>query len=123
MSRLAALKSKAVLDEVALRAAEIGMIRKEAAELAETLETGLLFPGAELLMPYVYRHPLDSIFAYIPDNAVAWLMDPGRIVAEAYRRTDLINAEASAAQARPNFSRSPPRSISPPRRWSASFRG
>ena len=99
----AALKSKAVLDEVALRAAEIGMIRKEAAELAETLETGLLFPGAELLMPYVYRHPLDSIFAYIPDHAVAWLMDPGRIVAEAYRRTELINAEASAAQARPIF--------------------
>ena len=99
----AALKSKAVLDEVALRAAEIGMIRKEAAELAETLETGLLFPGAELLMPYVYRHPLDSIFAYVPDDAVAWLMDPGRIVAEAYRRTDLINAEASAAQAKPIF--------------------
>ncbi len=29
---------------------------------------------------------LDSIFAYVLDNAVAWLMDPGRIVAEAYRR-------------------------------------
>ncbi|HLX37905.1 MAG TPA: CarD family transcriptional regulator, partial [Candidatus Binataceae bacterium] len=98
-----ALKSKHVLDEVALRAAEIGMVRKEAAELEETLETGLLFPGAEMLMPYVYQHPLDSIFAYVPDNAVGWLVDPGRIVAEAYRRTDAINAEASTAQAKPAF--------------------
>jgi transcription-repair coupling factor (superfamily II helicase) len=100
---LSALKRKLLADTVALRAAEIGMIRKEAAELAETLETGLLFPGAELLMPYVYAHPLDSIFSYLPENTVAWLMDPGRLVAEANRRADLINAEASAAQAKPTF--------------------
>ncbi|HVN27037.1 MAG TPA: transcription-repair coupling factor [Candidatus Binataceae bacterium] len=98
-----ALKSPHVLDQVALRAAEIGMIRKEAAELAETLETGLLFPGAEMMMPYVYRAPLDSVFAYLPKDAVGWFMDPGRVIAEAFRRTDSINAEASTALARPAF--------------------
>ena len=49
-----ALKDAKLRERVALRAAEIGMVRKEAAELAETLENGLLFPGAELLMPYAY---------------------------------------------------------------------
>ncbi len=98
-----ALKSKELGDVVALRAAEIGMIRKEAAELAETLETGLLFPGAELLMPYVYAQPLDPVFSYLPEATVAWLMDPGRVIAEAHRRAGLINAEASGAQAKPAF--------------------
>jgi transcription-repair coupling factor (superfamily II helicase) len=98
-----ALKGKRLGDTVAIRAAEIGMIRKEAAELAETLETGLLFPGAELLMPYVYREALDEVFSYLPEGTVAWLMDPGRVIAEAHRRADLINAEASAAQAKPTF--------------------
>jgi len=98
-----ALKGKRLGDTVAIRAAEIGMIRKEAAELAETLETGLLFPGAELLMPYVYREALDDVFCYLPEGTVAWLMDPGRVIAEAYRRADLINAEAAAAQAKPTF--------------------
>jgi transcription-repair coupling factor (superfamily II helicase) len=98
-----ALKEKALADKVALRAAEIGMVRKEAAELAETLQTGLLFPGAELLAPYVYGAALDSVFAYVPDGTLAWLVDPGRIIAEAARFSDLVGAEAAAAAAKPSF--------------------
>ncbi len=98
-----ALKRKDLADAVALRAAEIGMVRKEAAELLETLETGLLFPGAENLMPYVYARPLDAIFSYLPENTVAWLMDPGRVIAQAHRMADLVREQASAAQARPSF--------------------
>jgi transcription-repair coupling factor (superfamily II helicase) len=99
----AALKQKELADAAALRAAEIGMVRKEAAELAETLETGLLFPGAEMLMPFVYTQPLDPVFSYLPENTVAWLMDPGRVVAEAARVGEVVKNEAAAAQARPSF--------------------
>ena len=99
----AVLKERELADAVALRTAEIGMVRKEAGELLETLATGLLFPGAELLMPYVYGRPLDSIFAYLPERAIAWMVDPGRIIAEAARFSETVAAEASAAQSRPIF--------------------
>ncbi|MDO8433527.1 MAG: transcription-repair coupling factor [Candidatus Binatus sp.] len=98
-----ALKNPKLADAVALRAAEIGMIRKEAAELAETLENGLLFPGAELLMPYVYGRALDSIFDYMPKTALLWMIDPGRILAEANRFSDTITRETTAAIQKPAF--------------------
>lgn len=97
------LKERSLSDAVALRTAEVGMVRKEAAELLETLETGLLFPGAELLMPYVYGRALDTVFAYLPERAIAWMVDPGRVLAEAERFSQLIEAEAAAARARPLF--------------------
>ncbi len=98
-----ALKETRVGAAVAVRAADLGMVRKEVAELEETLANGLLFPGAELLMPYLYDTPLDSIFSYVPDNAILWLIDPGRIVAEAQRYADKIAAEAAAAAEKPSF--------------------
>jgi len=105
-----ALKDKRVIDAIAIRAAEIAMVRKEAAELEETLATGLLFPGAEFLMPYVYERPLDPIFAYVPENAIMWVVDPGRVVAEIQRLSEAIAAEADAAQTRHSIF-PPPESI------------
>jgi transcription-repair coupling factor (superfamily II helicase) len=93
-----ALRDRKLRDRVALRAAEIGMVRKEAAELDETLENGLLFPGAELMLPYQFDSPLASIFDYLPQAALAWLVDPGRVAAEAERIAERISEEAAAAQ-------------------------
>jgi len=98
-----ALKDPKLRDQVALRAAEIGMVRKEAGELRETLENGLLFPGAELLMPYVYGRALDTVFDYVPAGALLWLIDPGRILAEANRFADTIAKETAAAALKPSF--------------------
>ena len=86
-----------------LRCGEIGMVRKEAAELNETIENGLLFPGVELLTPYLYPEGLQSIFDYIPGNAIAWLMEPGRILGEVSRMLERIQAEAAAAHQKPIF--------------------
>ncbi len=97
------LKDARVAAAMAVRAADLGMVRKEVAELEETLANGLLFPGAELLMPYLYETPLDSVFSYLPDNAILWLVDPGRIVAEAHRFADKIAEEAAAAAERHSF--------------------
>ncbi len=70
------LRDKQLIDRVALRCAEIGMVRKETAELTETLENGLLFPGVELISPLLYERGLDSIFEYVPPNlAVAWMIE------------------------------------------------
>ncbi|HKN00776.1 MAG TPA: transcription-repair coupling factor [Candidatus Binataceae bacterium] len=93
----AALKDKHLRAAVAVHAADLGMVRKEIGELEETLANGLLFPGAELLMPYLYDAPLEPIFSYLPDSALLWLVDPGRVVAEAQRYAEKISAEAAAA--------------------------
>ncbi|MGO9450193.1 MAG: transcription-repair coupling factor [Candidatus Binataceae bacterium] len=93
----AILKDTHLRATVAVRAADLGMVRKEIGELEETLANGLLFPGAELLMPYLYNAPLEPIFSYLPDNALLWLMDPGRVVAEAQRYAEKITGEAAAA--------------------------
>src|SRR5208337_571125 len=98
-----ALKDPKLRERVALRAAEIGMVRKEAAELAEALENGLLFPGAELLMPYAYGRALDSVFDYMPAGALLWLVDPGRVLAEANRFADTVSVETAAAARKPAF--------------------
>jgi transcription-repair coupling factor (superfamily II helicase) len=98
-----ALRDPKFRDRVALRAAEIGMVRKEAGELAETLENGILFPGAELLMPYVYGSALDTVFDYVPANALLWLIDPGRILAEANRFADTVSRETAGAALKPIF--------------------
>ncbi len=102
-----ALADLKLRDAVALRAAEIGMVRKEAAELSETLENGLLFPGAELLMPFAYGRALDTIFAYAPPRALLWLVDPGRILGEANRFAENVAKESAAAAERPSFHPAP----------------
>jgi transcription-repair coupling factor (superfamily II helicase) len=99
----AGLRDSRLIDRVALRCAEIGMVRKEAAELTETLENGLLFPGVEWLLPLLHEGGLHSVFDYIPPNAVAWLVEPGRLLAEAERMVERVAAEAAAAQAKPVF--------------------
>ena len=102
-----ALKDPKMREQVVLRAAEIGMVRKEAAELAETLENGLLFPGAELLMPYAYGRALDSVFDYMPPNALLWLVDSGRVLAEANRFADIVSNETEVAARKPAFHPAP----------------
>ena len=57
----------------------------------------------ELLTPYLYPEGLQSIFDYIPDNAIAWLMEPGRILGEVSRMLERIEAEAAAAHQKPIF--------------------
>ncbi len=99
----AVLKDVRIRDRVAVRAADLGMVRKEARELAETLENGLLFPGAELLMPYVYDAPLEPVTSYLPDRTLLWLVDPGRLRAEAERYAALIADEGASASSPPRF--------------------
>ncbi|MGH7905181.1 MAG: transcription-repair coupling factor, partial [Candidatus Binataceae bacterium] len=83
--------------------AEIGLVRKESGEILESLESGLLFPGAELLMPYLYGSALGTIFNYLPENVLGWIVEPGRVLAEAENLAGKIAAEAQIAQSKPVF--------------------
>ena len=98
-----ALKDDKVRERVALRASEIGLVRKELAELSDSLTNGLLFPGAELLTPLLFGRPLDTVFSYLPSGTVVWIVEPGRVLAEAIRVTEQTAAAAEAAQSKPSF--------------------
>ena len=102
-----ALKEAGLRGRVAERAAEIGLVRKELAELSDSIENGLLFPGAELLTPYLFERPLDTVFDYLPANAVGWIIEPGRVIGEALRLSEQIAAEAAAALDKPRFHPTP----------------
>lgn len=99
----AALKDDKLRERVALRASEIGLVRKELAELSDSLENGLLFPGAELLTPMLFGQPLGTVFDYLAPSALAWIIEPGRVLAEALRIAEQVDVEAAAAQAKPSF--------------------
>jgi transcription-repair coupling factor (superfamily II helicase) len=95
-----ALRDRRLRDRVELRAAEIGLVRKEVAELSEALENGLLFPGVENLIPYLYDQPLDTLLDFLPQSAVVWMFEPGRIVAQAQRFAEKLADEAAQNLAR-----------------------
>jgi transcription-repair coupling factor (superfamily II helicase) len=101
------IRDESIRAQVAIRAADLGMVRKEAAELLEALENGLLFPGAEFLMPYAYGAPLGSIFDYLPPNSLGWLIEPDRIIAHAARFAESVAREADIAASRPTFHPAP----------------
>ncbi len=99
----AALRDKRLRDRVELRAAEIGLVRKEVAELTEALESGLLFPGVENLLPYMFDEPLATLFDFLPADAITWLVEPGRIIAQAQRFADRVADEAEQNQSRHTY--------------------
>ena len=95
-----ALRDKQLRDRVEVRAAEIGLVRKEVAELTEALESGLLYPGVENLLPYMFDEPLDTLFDFLPEGALTWLVEPGRVLAQAQRHADRVADEAAQCQSR-----------------------
>jgi len=98
-----ALKTPRLREQVADRAAEIGLVRKESGELLDTLDSGLLFPGAEILQPYLYPGGMATLFDYLPGDSILWMVEPGRVIAEADSLAARVAAEAEAAQAKHSF--------------------
>src|SRR5579875_2755677 len=98
-----AIKDRRLRDQVERRAAEIGLVRKEVGELTETLETGLLFPGVENLLPYMHEEPLGTLFDYLPEGALLWLVEPGRLLAQATSFAEQVAQAADNNQAHHSF--------------------
>jgi transcription-repair coupling factor (superfamily II helicase) len=56
--------------------ADTEMPYREQQRIAENLKSGLPFPGAEFLLPYLYP-TLESVADYLPRGVVVWMVDPG----------------------------------------------
>lgn len=55
--------------------ADTEMPHREQQRIAENLKSGLPFPGAEFLLPYLYP-TLESVTEYLPRGTVVWQIDP-----------------------------------------------
>jgi transcription-repair coupling factor (superfamily II helicase) len=80
------------------RAADLGLARREARRWADALHMGLPLPGVEFLMPYCYDQ-LESIAAYIAEDAIFWVVDPVRVDGNARALLEEIDRRAATVAA------------------------
>jgi transcription-repair coupling factor (superfamily II helicase) len=80
--------------------AESEIPHREQQRIAENLKSGLPFPGAEFLLPYLYP-TLESVADYLPSNTLVCMVDPvnGEAALETYsERLVAYAADAKAAE-------------------------
>src|SRR5256885_5390130 len=78
------------------RAAEIGLARRERRDLVEGVRGGLVLPGTEFLLPYLYSD-LGRMADYLPADTVLWLQAPAEV--EAAAEAGWVQVEAHPADA------------------------
>src|SRR5450830_1807962 len=90
------------LRAIEARAFELEVSREERTQMLEGLTNGLLFPGVEFFLPYFYAS-LDTLAAYLPDNALLWLDSAGEVDAALERAWAEIERRAAERAAEHRF--------------------
>src|SRR5262249_59709475 len=81
---------------VAERAAEIGLARQERRDLVEAVRSGLLLPGMESLLPYLYETP-GTLADYLPAGTLCWTLGAGAVEAAIEAALSQVVAHPHAA--------------------------
>ncbi|HZP43923.1 MAG TPA: transcription-repair coupling factor [Candidatus Binatia bacterium] len=92
LARLGPAAARAVDD----RAAEIGLARHERRDLVEAVRSGLVLPGTEMLLPYLWETTA-TLADYLPAGTVVWVQGAGEV--EAAIETTWAEVETHAADA------------------------
>ncbi len=90
--------------ETALAASE--MPHREQQRLTENVKSGLLFPGVEAFLPWLYP-ALESVWDYLPPNTLIWLVDPLASQAALEHGWEILTQRAEAAHAHGHFAAQP----------------
>ncbi len=104
------------------RAAEIGLARQERRELAEAVRSGLVVPGIEFLLPYLYDG-LGTLADYLPTGTLCWMLGAGAVDAAVEAAWAQITSHAEAAQRDGRFYPPPDRLYLDPPAWRAALAG
>jgi transcription-repair coupling factor (superfamily II helicase) len=88
--------------------AESDIPHREQQRIAENLKSGLPFPGAEFLLPYLYP-ALENLADYLPRDTIVWIVDQalGETALAAF--ADRVTACAADAKAADRFAPPPAR--------------
>jgi transcription-repair coupling factor (superfamily II helicase) len=79
------------------RAAEIGLARQERRELAEAVRSGIVVPGIEFVLPYLYD-ALGTLADYLPQGTLCLILGAGGIEAAVESAWAQVATHAEAAQ-------------------------
>jgi transcription-repair coupling factor (superfamily II helicase) len=104
------------------RAADLGVARQERRDLVEAVREGMVLPGFEVLLPYLYEAPA-TLADYVPAAALVWLVGAAQVDAEVEAQWGRIEEHAAAAERDGRFH--PPASALylPPAAWRATLEG
>jgi transcription-repair coupling factor (superfamily II helicase) len=118
LSRLGAAAARRI-DE---RAAELGLARQERRDLVEAVRSGLVLPGTELALPYLYDG-LATLADYLPSGALLWMQGAGEIDAAVETTWQQVESHAAAAAREGRFHPPPEALHVSPAAWRAAIAG
>ena len=104
------------------RAAEIGLARQERRDLVEAVRTGLVLPGVEQLLPYLYDAP-GTLAEYLPAGTRLWMQGAAAIDAMVEKTWAEIQARAAEASTEGRFHALPEEIHVTPGAWRAALAG
>jgi transcription-repair coupling factor (superfamily II helicase) len=102
------------------RAAEIGIARQERRELTEAVRGGLVVPGIEFVLPYLYD-TLGTLADYLPHGTLCWVLGTGGVDAAVEATWAQVSSHAEAAQRDGRFFPPPDRLYLDPGAWRAAL--
>jgi transcription-repair coupling factor (superfamily II helicase) len=104
------------------RAAEIGLARQERRELAEAVRSGIVVPGIECVLPYLYD-TLGTLADFLPPGTTCWMLGAGAIDAAVPALWAQVISHAEAAQRDGRFFPPPARLYLDPPAWNDALAG
>ncbi len=98
------------------RAADVALARQERRDLVEAVRTGLVLPGMEALLPYLYDS-LGTLADFLPANTLVWAEQASALETANEAAWQQIEAHAAAAAAEGRFHPEADRLYLPPAEW------
>lgn len=86
--------------------ADSDILHREQQRISENIKSGLLFPGVEFFLPYVYP-ALESLSDYLPRDTTLWLIDSASVEAGLERLWERLVQRAEAAHTAGHFAPEP----------------
>jgi len=102
------------------RAAELGLARQERRDLVEAVRGGLVLPGVEQLLPYLYPET-GTLADYLPPDTVVWMQEAGAVEAAVETAWTQIEEHARQAAHEGRFHPPPDRLYVTPAGWRAAL--
>src|SRR5919198_5214050 len=104
------------------RAAELGLARQERRDLVEAARDGLVLPGTEQLLPYLYDEP-GTLAEYLPTGSVLWMVSGGEVESAVEAAWAQVETHATEAARAGRFHPPPERLYVTPGAWRAELAG
>jgi len=104
------------------RAADLGLARQERRDLVEAVRAGLVLPGTEQLLPYLYEETA-TLADYLPDGALLWMQGAAEVEAAVESGWSQVEAHAEEAARTGRFFPAPERLYLSPTAWRSTLAG